>query len=533
MATATKSADAPGAKPAEVNPSPSAQKITTDSKTGKPKKGKTAMGLSMATGKKLQRSLNKVRFIAAMKAVSGAATNQFEPRDMRRFLFDEKALKKPGTSRVQTVENNQKPEEDFNDIVDQDDQRIGVFISQVLVGHVIESFIFKGFIFLLIIVNAILIGLQTDPQLAEDYKLAFNIFDQAVLAIFTLEILLKWYYGFWIFWKVGWNILDFGIVIALLIGPQLTFLSSGRILRVLRVLRAFRSLRSVSALAGLSTVVQTILHSIPDMTNICLLLCIIVLAFGVVGVFIFGDILPNSFGDLPTAMFSLFICVTQDGWVTIYNNLRDEGGTYLALGAIYFFISILIGAFVFANLVVAVVVTNLEMAIKELKAEREAEGDIFEDDVPPDIPFPEDSTTGKCPITTLKHIRLHHHPDFADQIPMEKVMAFQKLNMQNLEKYFIILAALEENLAEYLDIKNDILQMFNVVKNLNEVDIPVEEEPQEEVIDVGLREGVSKTGDILSNLMELEEKGKLKVNDKNSMAQYLKSVHSSGSNLGF
>ena len=44
---------------------------------------------------------------------------------------------------------------------------------------------------------------------------------------------------------------------------ELTFISSGRVLRILRVLRAFRSLRSVSALAGLSTVVQTIGQSIP------------------------------------------------------------------------------------------------------------------------------------------------------------------------------------------------------------------------------------------------------------------------------
>ena len=55
---------------------------------------------------------------------------------------------------------------------------------------------------------------------ATEYSIAFNVFDQAVLAIFTCELLLKWYYGFWIFWKVGWNILDFIIVGALLLGPR-------------------------------------------------------------------------------------------------------------------------------------------------------------------------------------------------------------------------------------------------------------------------------------------------------------------------
>ena len=56
-------------------------------------------------------------------------------------------------------------------------------------------------------------------------------------------------------------------------------------------------------------------------------------------------------------MFSLFICVTQDGWMSITNELNSCGNSIL--GAIYLVIFITIGAFVFANLVVAVVVTNL------------------------------------------------------------------------------------------------------------------------------------------------------------------------------
>ena len=59
----------------------------------------------------------------------------------------------------------------------------------------------------------------------------------------------------------------------------------------------------------------------------------------------------------PPAMFSLFVCVTQDGWVNIFKELNACGNA--VLGAIYLVIFITIGAFVFANLVVAVVVTNL------------------------------------------------------------------------------------------------------------------------------------------------------------------------------
>merc|ERR1711912_150461 len=109
------------------------------------------------------------------------------------------------------------------------------------------------------------------------------------------------------------------------------------------------------------------------MANICLMMLICLVVLGVMGVTFFGEAMPHDFGNLPTAMFSLFICVTQDGWVNIFNQFRDAGGETYVGGAFYFFISIMLGAFVFANLVVAVVVTNLEMAMKELREEKAAE----------------------------------------------------------------------------------------------------------------------------------------------------------------
>ena len=55
-------------------------------------------------------------------------------------------------------------------------------------------------------------------------------------------------------------------------------------------------------------------------------------------------------------MFSLFICITLDGWIEVFDTLRESN---FALASAYFVIFILIGAFILINLVVAVVVTNL------------------------------------------------------------------------------------------------------------------------------------------------------------------------------
>lgn len=60
-------------------------------------------------------------------------------------------------------------------------------------------------------------------------------------------------------------------------------------------------------------------------------------------------------------MFSLFICITLDGWMEIFNSVKSE----FAVAAAFFVVFILVGAFILINLVVAVVVTNLESAIAE------------------------------------------------------------------------------------------------------------------------------------------------------------------------
>ena len=56
-------------------------------------------------------------------------------------------------------------EEDFNEIVHWDDDRVENFVSTELIGQLLNTTYVKGFIFGLIVVNAALIGLQTDEQM--------------------------------------------------------------------------------------------------------------------------------------------------------------------------------------------------------------------------------------------------------------------------------------------------------------------------------------------------------------------------------
>jgi len=334
------------------------------------------------------------------------------------------------------------------------------------------------------------------------------------MTIFVCEILVKWYHGFFMFWKMGWNVLDFFIVVALLLGPLLSTGSGSRgVLRILRVLRAFRSLRSISSLPGLQIVVQTILQSVPDMANIVLLLVIIMLVFSVIGVTLYRDIVPMYFGNLSSSMFYLFVCLTQDGWMEIFKAFQDVGENYYVGGGLFLIAFIAIGAFVFANLVVAVVVTNLEFAMVDVKTEgKERETDdlkakLEEEDIPV-------QTVGVEDIPSFVYLK---------QMPFQ-LPDLTNVSSEKLENYLLILSAIEQNLVESKKIKTEVIQIIGEVSDLQD------KAKKEGILKNDAEEGAKMIsdenftltgGDLMSNLMEMEQ-GKVFDSHKDTLGSMIR-----------
>lgn len=245
------------------------------------------------------------------------------------------------------------------------------------VHHAVFSHIVMG----LIVINAVLVGLETYPSFYEPYRDWFYFADQMLLWIFTLEILLrivvekKCYH----FFRDKWNVFDFILIISghLIVGAH--FLTVFRVLRVLRVLRA------VSLIPSLRRLVEALLLTIPSMGNIVILLGIVFYIFAVMGTVFFRDVSPEFFGSIHLAMLTLFQVVTLDSWATVVMYpIMEE----LPWAWVYFVAFILVGTFIVLNLFVGVIVnkvekadealerkeedqqkTNLELEIRELKAE--------------------------------------------------------------------------------------------------------------------------------------------------------------------
>ena len=85
-------------------------------------------------------------------------------------------------------------------------------LSQKL-EKIIESNIATVIITVLILINAIILGLETDVYFASQFGDTLNWIDKFILVLFSIELTIKLYVYRLKFFNSGWNIFDLTIVI--------------------------------------------------------------------------------------------------------------------------------------------------------------------------------------------------------------------------------------------------------------------------------------------------------------------------------
>ncbi len=125
----------------------------------------------------------------------------------------------------------------------------------------VESGAVQNFVVTVILLNAIVLGLETDRGIMNAFGPVLIAIDKVCLAIFIIELGLKFAAYRGLFWKSGWNIFDLLVILIALApgaGPW-AVLRSLRVLRVLRLLTVIPSLRKV---------VTAFLHAIPGLLGV-------------------------------------------------------------------------------------------------------------------------------------------------------------------------------------------------------------------------------------------------------------------------
>lgn len=208
----------------------------------------------------------------------------------------------------------------------------------------------ERFIILLIVLNAITLGLETSQVIMAEYGGLLHVLDTIFLWIFVAELATRMAVKRGAFFRDPWNIFDF-IVVGIALLPATGSLS------VLRALRVLRLLRLVTAIPSLKRVVGGLISAVPGMGSIMLLMALIYYVFAVMGTKLFGATAPDQFGTLGATFYTLFQIMTFDDWSGgIAKPLMEKHAYAIA----YIVIFILLSAFMMLNLFIGVVVTALD-----------------------------------------------------------------------------------------------------------------------------------------------------------------------------
>jgi voltage-gated sodium channel len=214
----------------------------------------------------------------------------------------------------------------------------------------LENSRIQNFIITLILLNAILLGLETWPVAMASAGALIVGLDRAILGVFVIELLARiWVYRA-AFWRDPWSVFDFAVV-AIALVP-----ATGQ-LAVLRALRVLRVLRLLSMVPSMRRVVGALLAAIPGLGSIALVLLIIYYVFAVIATNLFAASHPEWFGGIGRSLHTLFQIMTLESWSM---GIARPVMAHFPYAWTFFVLFILIATFTMLNLFIAIIVNAMQ-----------------------------------------------------------------------------------------------------------------------------------------------------------------------------
>jgi voltage-gated sodium channel len=210
----------------------------------------------------------------------------------------------------------------------------------------------------LIIVNAVILGMETSPALMAAHGPLLVALDHAILAVFVVEIAARLFVHRGAFFRDPWSVFDFAVVAIALVPASGPF-------AVLRALRVLRVLRVLTIVPSMRRVVGGLLAAIPGLGSIAGVLALIFYVFAVIATKLFGASFPDWFGTLGRSLYTLFQVMTLESWSMGISRPVMEVYPY----AWAFFIPfILVATFTMLNLFIGIIVSAMQSFTEDEKA---------------------------------------------------------------------------------------------------------------------------------------------------------------------
>jgi voltage-gated sodium channel len=225
-------------------------------------------------------------------------------------------------------------------------------------AHWIEAPRIQNTIIALIVINAVILGMETSPRIMAQWGTVLTALDDAILAVFVVEIGLRICVHRGAFFRDPWSVFDFvvvGISLVPATGP----------LAVLRALRVLRVLRLLTMVPSMRRVVGGLLAAIPGLISVIAIISIVFYVAAVIATKLFSETFPDWFGHLGESAYTLFQIMTLESWsMGIVRPVMEVHPQ----AWLFFVPFILIATFTMLNLFIAIIVNAMQSHAVEQQA---------------------------------------------------------------------------------------------------------------------------------------------------------------------
>lgn len=255
-----------------------------------------------------------------------------------------------------------------------------------LCRRVVGNNVFECVISVVILVNAIMIGVESDLSIrGEDDQVWLQVMEILFLVVYTVEIVIRLIAHKWKAFKDPWFDFDLILVVLSFIGQIFatvltvpSIIQQVLVLRALRLLRLIRAVRMIKQMRTIWRLVSGLLTSCNTMLSTMALLLLVLYIFAILGIEMIandstlkadtltGPIIEKSFSSLWISFWTLTQFVTMDSIASIYIPLIEKKWEL----SIYFTLLVVIVSISLMNLVTAVLV---EGALEHARQEKEEE----------------------------------------------------------------------------------------------------------------------------------------------------------------
>jgi len=244
---------------------------------------------------------------------------------------------------------------------------------------------FQNAITAVILANICLLAAES-YDMTPEFALAIRFVDAGFIAVYSLEILLKFFaYGV-TFFQDTWNMFDLLVVVSSIVELTLGSASGLNALRAMRIIKVMRTIRLVRRARRLRLIISALIRSLPHIMSSVVLLSLFIFIFAVLGVQLFSGVRQgngihrrNNFNNAWNGCLLLLRVLTGEDWQTVLHDCgiqwpmctsdeeaRIELGDPLAMGdcgnvtTAYLFFDMFynIGNNILLNLFIAVLLEN-------------------------------------------------------------------------------------------------------------------------------------------------------------------------------